>query len=114
MTDFIETSSRCLGGQFAGHGSMSGDKLTATRELHAMMQGRIVSRGDDDYARTRQIWNAAVEKEPALFAVCERPRTCRLRCGVHVSMDSLCRCAAAVMTGRDALYARRDLSSTSA
>ena len=46
-------------------------ELTATRELRAMMQGRVVSRGDDDYARTRQIWNGAVEKLPALFAVCE-------------------------------------------
>ena len=36
-----------------------------------MMQGRVVLRGDDDYARTRQIWNRAVEYQPALFAVCE-------------------------------------------
>jgi FAD/FMN-containing dehydrogenase len=43
----------------------------ARRELHAMMQGRVVSRGDDDYATTRQIWNGAVENQPALFAVCE-------------------------------------------
>jgi FAD/FMN-containing dehydrogenase len=46
-------------------------ELTATRELRAMMQGRVVSRADDDYARRRQIWNGAVEKLPALFAVCE-------------------------------------------
>jgi FAD/FMN-containing dehydrogenase len=43
----------------------------ATHELRAMMQGRIVSRGDDDYARTRKIWNGAVESQPALFAACE-------------------------------------------
>lgn len=43
----------------------------AARELRAMMQGRVVLRGDDDYARTRQIWNGAVENQPALFAVCE-------------------------------------------
>jgi hypothetical protein len=36
-----------------------------------MMQGRVVLRGDDDYARTRKIWNSAVENQPALFAVCE-------------------------------------------
>jgi hypothetical protein len=36
-----------------------------------MMQGRVVLRDDDDYARTRQIWNRAVEYQPALFAVCE-------------------------------------------
>jgi hypothetical protein len=45
--------------------------LTAARELRAMMQGRVVLRGDDDYARTRQIWNRAVENQPALLAVCE-------------------------------------------
>lgn len=43
----------------------------AVRELRAIMQGRVVSRGDDDYARTRRIWNGAVETQPALFAVCE-------------------------------------------
>jgi hypothetical protein len=46
-------------------------ELTVARELRAMMQGRVVSRGDDDYARTRQIWNRAVENRPALFAMCE-------------------------------------------
>jgi hypothetical protein len=45
--------------------------LTAARELRATMQGRVVLRGDDDYARTRQIWNRAVENQPALLAVCE-------------------------------------------
>jgi FAD/FMN-containing dehydrogenase len=45
--------------------------LTATRELRTMMQGRVVLRGEDDYTRTRQIWNRAVENQPALFAVCE-------------------------------------------
>jgi FAD/FMN-containing dehydrogenase len=80
MTDFGEKS-RALGGQFACHLSKAGDggfpKPTpihveaATRELRAAMQGRLVSRGDDDYARTRQIWNRAVEHQPALIAVCE-------------------------------------------
>jgi FAD/FMN-containing dehydrogenase len=46
-------------------------ELTVARELRAMMPGRVVLRGDDDYARTRQIWNGAVEKQPALMAVCE-------------------------------------------
>jgi FAD binding domain/Berberine and berberine like len=45
--------------------------LSATRELRTMMRGRVVLRGDDDYARTRQIWNRAVEGQPALLAVCE-------------------------------------------
>jgi hypothetical protein len=46
-------------------------ELTAARELRAMMRGRVVLRGDDDYARMRQIWNRAVENRPALLAVCE-------------------------------------------
>jgi FAD/FMN-containing dehydrogenase len=71
MTDFVEGSLGRRGGQFAGHVSTPGDKLTATRELHAMMQGRVVSRGDDNYPRTRKIWNGAAENDPALFAVCE-------------------------------------------
>ncbi|WP_063696491.1 FAD-binding oxidoreductase [Bradyrhizobium centrolobii] len=43
----------------------------AAAELGAKMQGRIVSRGEDEYARTRRVWNGAVENQPALFAVCE-------------------------------------------
>jgi FAD/FMN-containing dehydrogenase len=35
------------------------------------MQGRVVLRGDGDYARARQIRNRAVENQPALLAVCE-------------------------------------------
>jgi FAD/FMN-containing dehydrogenase len=65
MTDFIERSLYRLGGQFADHVS------AAKRDLRAMMQRRVVSRGDGDYARTRLIWNGAVENQPALFAVCE-------------------------------------------
>jgi hypothetical protein len=48
-----------------------GLELEAARELRAVMQGRVVVRGDDDFARTRQIWNRAVENQPALLAVCE-------------------------------------------
>jgi len=46
-------------------------ELTAAGELQAAMHGRVVLRGDDDYARTRQIWNGAVKHQPALIAVCE-------------------------------------------
>jgi FAD/FMN-containing dehydrogenase len=46
-------------------------ELAAARELRTLMEGRVVLRGDDDYARTRQIWNGAVQHQPALFAVCE-------------------------------------------
>jgi hypothetical protein len=36
-------------------------ELTAAYELRTMMQGSVVFRGGDDYARTRQIWNVAVQ-----------------------------------------------------
>ena len=44
---------------------------TVARELRAVMQGRVVLPGDDDYAQTRQIWNRAVQHQPSLIAVCE-------------------------------------------
>ena len=46
-------------------------ELAVARELRSTMQGRVVLRGDEDYARRRQIWNRAVESQPALFAVSE-------------------------------------------
>jgi FAD/FMN-containing dehydrogenase len=47
--------------------------LDAARQLRTVMHGRVVLPGDDDYAQTRQIWNGAVEHQPALIAVCETP-----------------------------------------
>ena len=49
----------------------TGSKLATARELQAVMQGRVILHGDDDYVRTRQIWNGAVEHQPAIFALCE-------------------------------------------
>jgi FAD/FMN-containing dehydrogenase len=46
-------------------------ELSTARELRAAMRGTVVSRDSADYARTRKVWNAAVESRPALFAVCE-------------------------------------------
>ena len=46
-------------------------ELTTAAGLRGVMQGRVVLRGDDEYAHTRQIWNGAVRHQPALFAVCE-------------------------------------------
>src|ERR1700756_5073380 len=43
----------------------------AARELRNTMWGQVVSWGDDDYGRTRQIWNRAVESQPALLVLCE-------------------------------------------
>jgi FAD/FMN-containing dehydrogenase len=51
----------------------TGSELDAARQLRAAMHGKVVLRGDDEYAQTRQIWNGAVEHQPALIAVCETP-----------------------------------------
>jgi hypothetical protein len=87
----------------------------AARELRTKMQGRVVSRGDDDYARTRQIWSGAVENQPALFALCEMSADVQaaVRCA-HVSIRSPCRSAVGDTTGRDAPCALTDASLTSA
>jgi FAD/FMN-containing dehydrogenase len=49
----------------------TGSELDAARQLRTVMQGRIVLQGEDDYLQTRQIWNGAVQSQPALIAVCE-------------------------------------------
>jgi hypothetical protein len=46
-------------------------RLAATRDLRAVMQGKVALPGDDAYARARQIWNGAVDHYPALVAQCE-------------------------------------------
>jgi FAD/FMN-containing dehydrogenase len=46
-------------------------ELNVARELREVMHGRIVRRGDNDYAHVRQIWNQAAENYPALLAMCE-------------------------------------------
>jgi hypothetical protein len=48
-------------------------ELAVARELQSVMRGRAVWRGDEAYAVTRQIWNGAMQQQPALFAVCETP-----------------------------------------
>jgi|GEM_PF-6077582 len=39
--------------------------LAAASELRAVMQGKVVLSGDDDYDRTRRIWNGAVDRSLA-------------------------------------------------
>jgi FAD/FMN-containing dehydrogenase len=52
--------------------SKSNNLYSATAlELRTKIWGQVVTWGDDDYASTRRVWNAAVENQPALFAVCE-------------------------------------------
>jgi hypothetical protein len=76
-------------------------ELSAARELRAVMQGTVVLRSDGDYARTRQIWNRAVENQPAPLRCVRRPRTCGRRCVSRVDMAYRSRCAAAGIIGRD-------------
>jgi FAD/FMN-containing dehydrogenase len=47
--------------------------LTVARELRAAMRGQILLRGDDKYIQARQIWNGAVQQQPAVIALCETP-----------------------------------------
>ena len=49
-------------------------EVPAASELREVMQGKVVMRGDEEYSRVRQIWNGAVQHQPALFAVCENAR----------------------------------------
>ena len=45
--------------------------LAAARDLRAVMRGKVVLEGEDTYQSVRQIWNRAVDYQPALFALCE-------------------------------------------
>lgn len=70
----------------------AGSELAAACELRTAMQGRVVLHGDDDYARTRQIWNGGVQNQPVLFAVCETSAdiqaAVRIARGHRVSVNS--------------------------
>jgi FAD/FMN-containing dehydrogenase len=46
-------------------------EIPAADELRQVMQGKVVVYGDEEYSRARQVWNGAVEHQPALFAMCE-------------------------------------------
>jgi hypothetical protein len=63
----------CKGAQVMKVSNAITSEFAAARELRAVMQGEVVRRGHHAYARTRQIWNGAVEHQPALFAMCETP-----------------------------------------
>jgi len=45
--------------------------VAAAEDLRAVMQGKVVLAGDEDYPRVRQVWNGAVDHRPAVLAMCE-------------------------------------------
>jgi FAD/FMN-containing dehydrogenase len=45
--------------------------LAAARDLGAAIRGRVVLPDDDAYRSARQIWNGAVDHQPAILAICE-------------------------------------------
>ena len=45
--------------------------LSVADDLRAVMAEKVVMAGEDAYAGVRQIWNGAVDHQPALFALCE-------------------------------------------
>lgn len=62
--------------------------LRAASDLRAQgMQGRIALPGDASYDEGRQIFNAAVEFRPAMFAICESPQDVQMAVRVARSRD---------------------------
>jgi hypothetical protein len=47
---------------------------TQTSELDAAFRGQLIRPGDADYDETRQIWNAIIDRWPALIAVAGEDR----------------------------------------
>ena len=45
--------------------------LSVAGDLRAVMAGKVVMAGQDAYAGVRQIWNGAVDHQPAVIALCE-------------------------------------------
>ncbi len=60
MTQLVKTGS-----------SNAQSALAAANDLRSTMQGKVLLPADVAYAAARQIWNGAVDHQPALFAVCE-------------------------------------------
>jgi FAD/FMN-containing dehydrogenase len=62
---------------------ISTDFAVAASDLRATVQGQIVVRGEEPYARTRNIWNGAVDNQPALFALCKTAED--IQAAIHIA-----------------------------
>src|SRR5260370_20947811 len=47
---------------------------TVAKDLRAVMQGKVALAGEASYEAARQVFNGAVDRQPALFAFCESAR----------------------------------------
>jgi FAD/FMN-containing dehydrogenase len=45
--------------------------VAAAEDLRAVMRGKVLLQGDEDYPRVRQLWNGAIEHRPAVVAICQ-------------------------------------------
>ncbi len=78
-----------------------GKSLLLAEGTHPLMREKTVLPADKAYAGARQIWNGAVNRFPAVFALCETADDVRAAIWAARTMDFLYRSAAADMIGRD-------------
>ncbi|MEI9975810.1 MAG: hypothetical protein WDO73_29375 [Ignavibacteriota bacterium] len=45
--------------------------IAAVQDLRASMRGKVVVAGEEAYQQVRQIWNGAIDHQPAVIALCE-------------------------------------------
>lgn len=71
---------------------------TAVKELKAGLQGDLLVAGMPDYDAARVIWNAVVDRHPAVIIRCAGTGTWRGPCASPRATTRSCRCGAAGTT----------------